>query len=239
MCMRLYLVPNDPEHTTLVSPNGVAQYQVNTAKAHRLAPPVLSIRRPAENEPDSVVAEIEWRRFGAHPVVRSNVFDGTGQEMEVRDFLYKLGHHFTPTRYFLGNDDVEYRWKPLKDVGHVLTRLDTGEEVARFTQELVAEGFFRGERKWCLQIQATTLDIDMVVTTFIIVEKRRRDRVAVEGMKMPHCDEDVPEGGCEAESGCAYVVLGFVWAVMFFGLNVFSSFNTLFSARMIASAAKA
>lgn len=82
-----------------------------------------------------------------------------------------------------------------------LSRLDTGAEVARFTQEPVSEGFFRGERKWCLQIQPTTLDIDMVVLTFIIMEKRRRDCVAAEAMKGPH-DEDVPEGGgCEAGAG--------------------------------------
>ncbi|KAJ8482135.1 hypothetical protein ONZ51_g5564 [Trametes cubensis] len=209
--MRLYLVPNDPERTTLVSANGVAHYQVSTAKAHRLSAPVLSIRRSAESEGDSLVAQVEWRRFGKHPVVKSHIFDGTMQEMEVRDFLYKLGHHFTPTRYFLGDDNQEYRWKPYKDIGHVvtpplllakLTRLDTGDEVARFSQELVTEGFFRGERKWCLQIQPTTLDIDMIVLTFIIMEKRRRDRVAVETMKSGDHDEDLAEGGgCEAGGG--------------------------------------
>lgn len=41
----------------------------------------------------------------------------------------------------------------------------------------------------------------MVVLTFIIMEKRRRDCVAAEAMKGPH-DEDVPEGGgCEAGAG--------------------------------------
>ncbi|KAL7283004.1 hypothetical protein ACG7TL_002428 [Trametes sanguinea] len=197
--MRLYLVPNDPERTTLVSANGVAHYQVNTVKAHRLSAPVLSIRRPAETQNESLVAEVEWKRFGAHPVVRSHIFDGTMQEMEVRDFLYKLGHHFTPTRYFLGDDNQEYRWKPFKDIGHVLTHLESGDEIARFTQEMVVEGFFRGERKWCLQIQPTTLDIDMIVLTFIIMEKRRRDRVSAEAMKIRDCDEDPAEGGgCEA-----------------------------------------
>ncbi|KAI0648331.1 hypothetical protein C8Q79DRAFT_999708 [Trametes meyenii] len=200
--MRLYLVPNDPEHTTLVSANGVAHYQVNTIKAHRLSAPVLCIRRPAESEGDSLVAAVDWKRFGAHPVVKSNIFDGTEQEMEVRDFLYKLGHHFTPTRYFMGNDGQEYRWKPFKDIGHVLTHLESGAEIARFSQEVVIEGFFRSERKWCLQIQPTTLDIDMIVVTFIIMEKRRRDRVAADSMKTRPCDEDPAEGGgCEAGAG--------------------------------------
>ncbi|KAH9857595.1 hypothetical protein C2E23DRAFT_282379 [Lenzites betulinus] len=211
MCLRLYLVPNDPERTTLVSANGVAQYQVSTSKAQNRsglaavgAPPVLVIRRPAESEGDSVVAEVEWRRFGAHPVVRSNVFDGSTMEMEVRKFLYKMGHHFTMTRQFLGDDGHEYRWKPFKYIGHVLTRLDTGTEIARFTQEVVREGFFHGERKWCLSIQPTTLDIDLIVLSFIIMEKRRRDRVAVEAMKDGCHDEDLPEGGgCEAGGGGA------------------------------------
>ena len=83
-----------------------------------------------------------------------------------------------------------------------LTQLKSGEVVARFTQELVKEGFFCGERKWCLQIEPTTLDVDMVVLTFIIMEKRRRDRVAAETMKSGAHDEDVPEGGgCEAGGG--------------------------------------
>ncbi|KAI0737872.1 hypothetical protein C8Q80DRAFT_1114190 [Daedaleopsis nitida] len=193
--MRLYFSPNNPERTTLVSPNGVLQYQVTTTRAHRLAPPVLRIRRPADNEQDSLVAAVEWRRLGAHAVVRSNIFDGTMLELEVRVFLYKLGHHFTPTRYFLGNDDQEYRWKPSRDsIGHVLTHLNSGREVARFTRELVTEGFFRGERKWCLHVQPTTLDIDMVVLTFVIMEKRRRDRVTAD---TKDADEEVAEGGCE------------------------------------------
>lgn len=58
--MHLYFAPNDPERTTFVSANGVARYQVSTTKAHRLAPSVLHIRRPAESERDSWVAEVEW-----------------------------------------------------------------------------------------------------------------------------------------------------------------------------------
>ena len=78
----------------------------------------------------------------------------------------------------------------------------TGYEVARFTQETVAEGFFEAEHKWCLQVEPTTLDIDMIVVTFIIMEKRWRDRVAAEGMKEKgRGDDDVPEGGCEGTMG--------------------------------------
>ena len=82
-----------------------------------------------------------------------------------------------------------------------LTQLKSGEVVARFTQELVKEGFFCGERKWCLQIEPTTLDIDTIVLTFIIMEKRRRDRVSAECMRRGDRDEDPAEGGCEGGMG--------------------------------------
>ena len=84
-----------------------------------------------------------------------------------------------------------------------LAHQHTGREVARFAQETVAEGFFKAETKWCLQIQPTTLDIDLVVVTFLIMEKRRRDRVAAEGMNAAGhpADDDVVEGGCEGGMG--------------------------------------
>ena len=82
--------------------------------------------------------------------------------------------------------------------GAQLTQLKSGEVVARFTQELVKEGFFCGERKWCLQIEPTALDIDTIVLTFIIMEKRRRDRVAADGMKdQDFTDDEIAEGACE------------------------------------------
>ncbi|GBE82691.1 hypothetical protein BKA93DRAFT_726558 [Sparassis latifolia] len=193
--MNLYFVPNDPEHTTLVSTNGIAHYQVATTKGSTFGGPAVTvIKRPADSEMDSVVAEVEWRRWGAHPVVRSNVFDGQIQELKVCDFLYKLGSHFSHTRHFLGNDDEEYRWKLVKGIGFVLTDNKTRREVARFTQDVVREGFFRGERKWLLQIQPSTLDIDMIVVTFLIMEKKRRDRVA-DHMSVANRDEDPGDGG--------------------------------------------
>ena len=85
--------------------------------------------------------------------------------------------------------------------GAQLTQLKSGEVVARFTQELVKEGFFCGERKWCLQIEPTALDIDTIVLTFIIMEKRRRDRVSAECMRRGDRDEDPAEGGCEGGMG--------------------------------------
>ncbi|KAI0948728.1 hypothetical protein AcV7_009390 [Taiwanofungus camphoratus] len=195
--MNLYLVPNDPERTTLVSSNGVAYYQVTTSKSQAFGGPAVSkIQRPADSERNSVVAEVVWKRWGAHPVVRSNVFDGSDQEIQLKDFLYKLGGHYSPTRYFLGNDDEVYRWKLMKGAGFVLTNNSTGEEVARFTEDLVNDGFFRGQKKWYLRIQPSSLNTDMIVITFIIMERKRRDRVT-NHMAVRVCDrdEDLGEGG--------------------------------------------
>ena len=90
--MHLYLVPNDPERTTLVSAYGDALYKVVTSSPLPFAgPPVSRIQRPADSESDSLVAEIEWRRWGAHPIVRSSAFDGSDQKLEIRELLYKQG----------------------------------------------------------------------------------------------------------------------------------------------------
>ena len=94
--MNLYFVPNDPEKTTLVSANGVAQYQITTSKAGAFrSPAVTRISRPAGTTANIIVGDIEWRRWGAHPVVRSNAFDGVEQTLEVRELLYKLGSTFS------------------------------------------------------------------------------------------------------------------------------------------------
>ncbi|KAH9948116.1 hypothetical protein B0H21DRAFT_735446 [Amylocystis lapponica] len=193
--MNLYLVPNDPERTTLVSANGIAYYQVATTVSRPFGGPSVSrIKRPAESEGDSIVAEVEWRRWGAHPIVRSNVFDGSDQELEVRELLYKRGKTFSSTRYFIGNDDEVYRWKLVKGIGFVLTNHSTGDEVARFTQDLV--------RDVVSQIRPSALNTDMIVITFIIMEKRRRDRVTDHtAVAVPGHDEDPGDGGGDDGGG--------------------------------------
>ena len=88
--MHLYFVPNDPERTTLVSSTGDALYQIVTSSPLPFAgPPVSRIKRPADCEADSIVAEIEWRRWGAHPIVRSSVFNGAVKVLQVRQLLFK------------------------------------------------------------------------------------------------------------------------------------------------------
>ena len=94
--MNLYFVPNDPEQTTLVSANGIAQYRIMTSKAGAFRSPAITrISRPADTAANSIIGEIEWRRWHTHPVVRSNVFDGREQTIEIRELLYKLGSTFS------------------------------------------------------------------------------------------------------------------------------------------------
>ncbi|KZT70192.1 hypothetical protein DAEQUDRAFT_725822 [Daedalea quercina L-15889] len=203
--MNLYLVHNDPERTTLVSSNGVAHYQVRTLRKSMLSGSAVStIIRPAPTMNESIVAEIEWKGWCKAPIVRSNVFDGTAQELPVNELLYKspsakfgaLRDLCHSKRYFLGNDDKVYRWKVVKGIGSVLTCAKTRKEIARFTEDVVTEGFFRGQKKWYLQVQPSTLDVDMVVITFIIMEKKRRDEVEDPlAVRVLEHDEDPAEGG--------------------------------------------
>ncbi|KAK1219840.1 hypothetical protein PQX77_017417 [Marasmius sp. AFHP31] len=69
--MDLFLVPNNPEQTVLVSLNGVAHYQVSTGKAGHSGRRVSKLQRPAESEADSIVAEIEWKSWEHPTVLRS------------------------------------------------------------------------------------------------------------------------------------------------------------------------
>lgn len=90
-----YLSPNDIENTLLVSSDGVVRYKVKTLKPSLLH----SCARTIIESPEGAngvrsVAVIKWRRW-SHPSVKTSIFDGTDQEMELREFLYKLDGKFT------------------------------------------------------------------------------------------------------------------------------------------------
>lgn len=123
----------------------------------------------------------------------------------------------------MGNDNEEYRWKYSKGSGYVvsnifliikssrvlttevpspspsqLTHLTSGSEIARHALDpTIKEGFFRGEAKWALKIRPTSLDIDLVVLTFIILEKRRRDGLKCGGHKAVDREEAPCESGVD------------------------------------------
>ncbi|THH16833.1 hypothetical protein EUX98_g9239 [Antrodiella citrinella] len=180
--MNLYLVPNDPLKTVLFSADGATRYRITTRRKYIFGPPLSRIYRPVgtssvPSKDDKLVAEIEWKRW-SHPVVRSDAFDGTMHEIELREFLYKLGKKFSTTRYFLGSDDKEYCWKDTKGTGHILSSRVAKREVARFNYDVALDGTLAGQKKWFIQVQPSELSLDMIILTFVIMEKRRREREA-------------------------------------------------------------
>ncbi|KAF8870693.1 hypothetical protein CPB84DRAFT_1692844 [Gymnopilus junonius] len=206
--MDLYLIPNDPEDTVLVSANGVVHYQVQTIKFKKKSN-ITVISRPSGSE-DSVVAEIEWKHSDSTAIIRSPLFSGDGQRVGTKGigvpvfkYLYKR-HRYGRARYFVGEDAQEYRWKMMRNIGCVLTPCDSGFEIASSKDMFITDGPFAGERKRVLRIQPCALDIDLIVLTFIIMERLRRKQDGddvVEGA----CDED-PQGdgggsGDDADTG--------------------------------------
>ena len=80
--MDLYLVPNDPEDTVLVSASGVAHYQIQTIKVSKKTL-VTVISRPSApfDSEDYIVAEIEWKHGSRQTIIRSPLFTGDGQRL--------------------------------------------------------------------------------------------------------------------------------------------------------------
>ena len=116
---------------------------------------------------------------------------------------------------------MEYCWKTLKGLGCIvsspfaflrmihfkkhfqLTCCDTRTEIARFTTVKCPEGLFAGEWKSVLQLNPCSVDIDLIVLTFIIIEKKRRERDGDPVHLTPHDEDPLGEGGGsgEGESG--------------------------------------
>ena len=119
---------------------------------------------------------------------------------------------------------MEYCWKILKGIGCVvsspfvflicrkfiftcnyfqLTCCDTRTEIARFKTVRCHEGLFAGEWKSVLQLNPCSVDIDLIVLTFIIIEKKRRERDGDPVHLTPHDEDPLGDGGGsgEGESG--------------------------------------
>lgn len=84
--MDLFLVPNNPLQTSLLSPNGSVLYKVTTTKVHGRS--VSRVTRGA----GGVVAEIQWRNWDTTTTVRSPQLPGLGGIGTcASDFLYRRG----------------------------------------------------------------------------------------------------------------------------------------------------
>jgi hypothetical protein len=89
--MELFLAPNNPENTILISSNGVAHYQVRTTKTRTFAGVgsryVTRIQRNADTVEESIVGDIEWNYWGTPTLVRSVLLEDG--DVKLKDFLYK------------------------------------------------------------------------------------------------------------------------------------------------------
>ncbi|KAF9025161.1 hypothetical protein BDZ89DRAFT_1183815 [Hymenopellis radicata] len=191
--MDLFLVPNNPLQTSLLSPNGSVLYKITTSKVHG-----RSVSRLTRAE--RVVAEIQWRNWDTTTTVRSPQLPGLGGIGTcASEFLYRHGRGVlssSSTRYFIAQDGREYRWKIDRHSGCILTPSGSSEQLGYYTCAPTAAGLFAGERKARIRIQpGCGVDYDLVVLTFIIMETKRRERM---GDAMAR-DED-PQGDGAGDS---------------------------------------
>ncbi|KAI0040277.1 hypothetical protein FA95DRAFT_1599491 [Auriscalpium vulgare] len=204
--MELFLTRNDPLNTTLVSAKGVAQYQVRTPRepSSVRTSKSLILREALGTRSESIVGEITWGGVERKAVVRSGLFkphpnDAVSDDgkIRVKDLLWN-DHQFVNSKSFVGDDGDEYKWKYSNSGGLALFHVPTGTSKAVYKPcpALVTDGFFKNELKTCLKIHPScTMDIEIVVLTFIIVEKKRRDKLGKEA------NLHTVHGGDPVESG--------------------------------------
>lgn len=96
--MELYLIPDDPVNTTLITSDGYLHYSVRTSR------PLSSLRacssiiqRPSvhDNNEHETLGEITWGGLGRHSVIHSDLFKGRvdvagGKAVRVKDLLWKM-----------------------------------------------------------------------------------------------------------------------------------------------------
>jgi hypothetical protein len=83
-----------------------------------------------------------------------------------------------------------------------LCNAQTDQEVARYTVALGSEGLYAGERKSRLRIQpGCSLDVELVVLSFLIMEKKRREKAGESSAMMIYHDEEPQGDGCADGDG--------------------------------------
>ncbi|KAF4604215.1 hypothetical protein EYR40_001398 [Pleurotus pulmonarius] len=221
--MDLFLVPNNVENAVFVSSSGDPCYEIITSKTSRGEVDLMTseIQRivaagdPTLAEPEDgdeaeerfmVVAEVDWKSWSNPTIVRSPIMLAGGKtrsrgesgSMKATDFLFKQ-KRFSRSRCFRDGGET-YCWKHGAN-GFLLLHKLTKTEIARCTVALVTHGVFAGEKKLRLTIHASVykVNVDMIVLSFIILEKKRRD-AGGDGTKLAAHDEDPQGDGC-AEGG--------------------------------------
>ncbi|KAI5989989.1 hypothetical protein EDD15DRAFT_2198335 [Pisolithus albus] len=170
--MHLTLSSEGVRNTTMTNENGQVLYKTSTP--HRFGTRTTTLHKVEPNtDPDDMrdhleaIGEIEWNLMGP------SVMRLYGQEMMTNSFI--PSHGVTGRkRTFTGPDGLPYRF--WLGIGTQLSRNDaTSQELARsHTRSL---GITGPRRDPFLDIDPSLMHmLDMVVLTFIYVEKLRRDK---------------------------------------------------------------
>lgn len=72
--------------------------------------------------------------------------------------------------------------------------------IATSSWTTVAEGVFAGDKRQVLRIQPCSIDIDLIVLTFIIMETKRREKDGYADKYDATRDEE-PQGDCGVDIG--------------------------------------
>jgi len=184
--MELYLFPNDPVNTVFIASDGFLRYRVHTSRPQssslRACRSIIQRVGAGKADEDETFGEIAWGGLGKHSVIYSELFKGRASAAEdkavrVKDLLWKI-NTFGTSRCFTGNDEEEYVWKFCKGRGFQLLHVRTGcvKAIYEHNPSHVANGVFKGQFKTCLRIHPScTLNLDILVLTFVVMEKKRRD----------------------------------------------------------------
>ncbi|KAF7441135.1 hypothetical protein PC9H_001484 [Pleurotus ostreatus] len=220
--MDLFLVPNNVENAVFVSSSGDPCYEIITSKRSRgegdlmtsELQRIIAAGDPEHDDGDEdeeeerfmVVAEVDWKSWSSPTIVRSPIMRAGGKtrsrdesgSMKAAEFLFKQ-KRFSRSRCFRDGGET-YCWKHVAN-GFLLLHKLTKTEIARCTVALVTHGVFAGEKKLRLTIHASVykVNVDMIVLSFIILEKKRRD-AGGDGTRLAAHDEDPQGDGC-AEGG--------------------------------------
>lgn len=171
--MRLILSSEGVRNTTMTNENGQVLYKTSTPL--RFGVRTTTLYKVVPNaDPDDMrdhleaIGEIEWNLMGP------SVFRLHGQKMTTDTFIPRHGIRGRK-RTFTGPDSLPYRW----DMDFKIVRLSrddaTRQELARSHRRSL--GVIGPRRDPSLDVDPSLMHmLDMIVLTFIYVEKLRRDK---------------------------------------------------------------
>jgi len=165
---------NDPTNTSVVDTNtGAPLYEIETPRSFFKSRTTTIRRIYQQGSPSRVVSQIKWSTFSPDLVS----VDGN-QWTKVNSFLVK-GGIFSESRTFVTVDGAEYKWKSKSDK---FTLVERGSRtvVARSHRHIIPGWIlnpFAPRPDMSIDIMPSAVSIlDIVVLTFIIMEKKRQER---------------------------------------------------------------